>query len=314
MSYTHFINKSFASLKNFLQKGSAYKFLILFACLVLFNVVVKNFMILLLDHQSNIPLILNLSLGVFYNYDWAFGIGSVNETLLSYTLPLSILFIAGYVYIMSLVYFNFSRYTKFWLTFVAGGMLTNLFYQVVDAKVLDFINFKIASLNFYFNTADIMQTVGLVFLIYYIIKNKKLFLRPQEGRQFFTLVFRKAQLELIAYFTITLMIFGLFYITASYFFTKNIISPNSSINDQRLFYIFFGYFASMFIFTIVPVVVIISLHLTKKIYGPIYAFEKHIREFLKDKNANEFKLRKGDHPLLKQIFESLAKDIKKEIK
>lgn len=55
-----------------------------------------------------------------------------------------------------------------------GGILGNLFDRIIRGYVIDFISFNIFGYKFpIFNIADICITFGIIFLIYYTIKEDK---------------------------------------------------------------------------------------------------------------------------------------------
>ncbi|MCY4513029.1 MAG: signal peptidase II, partial [Bdellovibrionales bacterium] len=81
-----------------------------------------------------------------------------------------------FFYVAGLRWLSQTFYTiKVGITFLCGGVFSNLLDKIRHGQVLDFIKFQLTenSVSFFFNTADIFQTIGWVILIYGGVKLKK---------------------------------------------------------------------------------------------------------------------------------------------
>lgn len=265
-------------------------------------------MLELLSYKNSVPLFFGLSLEKFINYNWAFGLKFSVQFLLTLVILLCALLAIVYFYILSIFYIPVKAYTRFSLTLIAAGMVSNLVDRLQKSHVVDFISFKMTqNISFHFNTADIIQTIGLIMLLFIIFKNRSLIWRLRETRQFFKLVLKQDQIHLIAYISITLTLFSMFFILMNYLFIDSIYSLMQAEPNQAS-YAFLVYSLFALIFYVIPISIITSMYFTKQIYGPIYAFDRYVREFLQGNNSKEFKLRQNDR--LKEVLESLAAEIK----
>ena len=104
-----------------------------------------------------------LNLFLIWNKGIAFGLLSVNESLIYNTITIMIGFITILILIMMLKNNNIQRY---FLAIIAGGALGNLYDRIVYAAVPDFIDIHFQGFHwFVFNAADIFITVGVFCLI-----------------------------------------------------------------------------------------------------------------------------------------------------
>ena len=104
-----------------------------------------------------------LNLFLIWNKGIAFGLLSVNESLIynMITVIISIIIIV----ILFMVWKN-DNIQRYFLTIIAGGALGNLYDRIVYAAVPDFIDLHSHGFHwFVFNVADIFITVGVLCLI-----------------------------------------------------------------------------------------------------------------------------------------------------
>ena len=119
-----------------------------------------------------------LNFYLIWNKGIAFGLFSINESLMYNLLTSIIAVITCVVLIMAIIA---DKVRKYALIFVFSGSIGNLFDRVYYSAVPDFIDFHINDFHwFIFNVADIFITLGIVCLIIVEIffnngKNEKTF-------------------------------------------------------------------------------------------------------------------------------------------
>ncbi|MBC6415777.1 MAG: signal peptidase II [Bdellovibrionales bacterium] len=195
------------------------------------------------------------------------------------------------------------------ISFLFAGWLSNFLNKLSQLYVLDYIKWEIfRSITIYFNLADMFQTVGWFLLILQIIYFRKQIWREYERRKKL-LVLKKLQYQFLAYCSFIFVLLSVFFILLiQKILTVLELSNNpliKEISHSFLVAYFFSLFFLYFFFGL------FFIYISNKIYGPIYAFERYIREILEGKNTEkDFHLRKGDQ--FKHL-EKLAKDIKKKL-
>ena len=108
------------------------------------------------------------SIDYIKNYGAAFNLFSGNRIFLS---------TVSFIITIILIYFilnkkNMSNLDLFSYSFILGGTIGNGFDRITKGYVIDFINLNF--INFpVFNIADISINIGLLFIIYGFIKDKK---------------------------------------------------------------------------------------------------------------------------------------------
>jgi signal peptidase II len=111
----------------------------------------------------NIYLTSFLNLYLIWNNGVAFGLLSLDQTLLYNIVTLIIAFINILILIMI---FKYKDYRSFFLIMILGGSLGNLFDRIYYMAVPDFISLHHGDFNwFVFNVADIFITIGVICLI-----------------------------------------------------------------------------------------------------------------------------------------------------
>ena len=104
-----------------------------------------------------------LNLFLIWNKGIAFGLLSMNESIIYNTITLIIGLIIIFILFMMWKNDNIQRY---FLALVAGGALGNLYDRIVYTAVPDFIDLHFHGFHwFVFNVADIFITVGVFCLI-----------------------------------------------------------------------------------------------------------------------------------------------------
>jgi signal peptidase II len=116
-----------------------------------------------LENTVDIYITPYLNLYVIWNKGIAFGLLSVNETIIYNIITFIIVIIIIVILFMMVKNDNFQRY---FLALVAGGALGNLYDRIVYTAVPDFIDLHFQGFHwFVFNVADIFITVGVFCLI-----------------------------------------------------------------------------------------------------------------------------------------------------
>ena len=117
-----------------------------------------------LENTVDIYLTNYLNLYLIWNKGIAFGLLSINESLIYNSISLVIALIILTILVMLIKSNGLKRYS---LILVLGGSLGNLFDRIYYSAVPDFIDFHIGNLHwFIFNVADIFITLGIICLIY----------------------------------------------------------------------------------------------------------------------------------------------------
>ena len=128
-----------------------------------------------IENTVDIYLTSYLNLYLIWNKGIAFGLLSMNESLIYNTITIIIGIIIIVILFMLWKSDNIQRY---FLTLIAGGALGNLYDRIVYTAVPDFIDLHFNGFHwFVFNVADIFITVGVFCLIlvelFYNNKNYK---------------------------------------------------------------------------------------------------------------------------------------------
>ena len=129
------------------------------------------------DGAININITEYLNFNLIWNKGIAFGIFSFDDMFLYNIISLIIIIINIVILIMII---RTDSFKKYFLLFILGGSLGNVFDRLYFSGVPDFIDFHINNFHwFIFNVADIFITLGVICLIYVEIffdkgKNEKL--------------------------------------------------------------------------------------------------------------------------------------------
>jgi signal peptidase II len=116
-----------------------------------------------------------LNLFLIWNKGIAFGLLSINESLIYNIITIIISLIIITILFMMWKNIGIQRY---FLAIIAGGALGNLYDRIIYAAVPDFIDLHFQGLHwFVFNVADIFITVGVFFMILseFFDKNKDVY-------------------------------------------------------------------------------------------------------------------------------------------
>tara|TARA_B100000767_G_scaffold244748_1_gene243198 strand:+ start:551 stop:1045 length:495 start_codon:yes stop_codon:yes gene_type:complete len=125
----------------------------------------KFYILRLAEVESSVDIYVTSYLNLFliWNKGIAFGLLSMNKTIIYNTITFVIILIIILILFMMWKNNNIQRY---FLTLVAGGAIGNLYDRIVYSAVPDFIDLHFYEFHwFVFNVADIFITVGVFCLI-----------------------------------------------------------------------------------------------------------------------------------------------------
>lgn len=181
------------------------------------------------------------------------------------------------------------------ISILMGGIIGNVIDRAIEGHVIDFIFFSFGNWNSpVFNVADVLQWVGYGCLVTALLKDGELLWPQNNLRKFywinvryqlkycFTLMFVGTGFSLIA---------GVFSYTFLRFMVIDLMGNNKKLLDQ--FLIPFVQTFSVFTIAFGAFLFLIGKILSHRVAGPIYAFERFLKDFLRGNNQ-PLKLRKGD--------------------
>ena len=251
---------------------------------------------------------LGFSIAKAQNSDFVFGWSFGANPFLIQTILISIFLILFFYYAV-LIFFAGKRFYTLQTacSFLFAGFTSNLLSKISEFYVLDYIKWSWKSIPLiYFNMADVFQLIGWILLVSQLILNYKIIWKREERRKSF-LILKSYQYQFLAYCTAAFLLVSCFFI----FFTRQFFLDPTGFYDLKSFgsMIFLMLFSLLFF--IYFSIGVFFIYLSNKIYGPVFAFEKYIRNLLKGKEQGDFKLRSNDHF---KSLQDLAKDIKKSLK
>ena len=151
-----------------MNKTSLKAFFLNFTILItvfLIDRISKFYILKLAEVESSVDIYVTSYLNLFliWNKGIAFGLLSMNESIIYNSITIMIGIIVIVILLMMWKNNNIQRY---FLALVAGGALGNLYDRIVYAAVPDFIDLHFHGFHwFVFNVADIFITVGVFCLI-----------------------------------------------------------------------------------------------------------------------------------------------------
>lgn len=199
------------------------------------------------------------------------------------------------------------------LTILIGGIIGNVLDRIFYGYVIDFIAVRLGGWNSpIWNVADVIQWIGYVLMIYFLIKHSEQLWPDQNERKTFW-VNRKFQIKYSIFFAVTGLFLTLISAVFSYTYLK--VTLQELVGNN---YVLINKFTKPFLFTFGLLSVMFSIVLftvgkliSHRIAGPLYAFERFLSEVLEGKgltkNGAALKLRTNDD--FKHL-EMLAEEIK----
>ncbi len=125
----------------------------------------KLYVLNILDQQGNVDIYINNYLNIILVWNKGIGFGLLSSENHLYYLLITILIVIINLIIVYLI-LNEKGIKSFFLILILSGSLGNLFDRLYYKAVPDFIDFHYNNYHwFIFNVADILITVGVIFLI-----------------------------------------------------------------------------------------------------------------------------------------------------
>ena len=139
--------------------------LVILITIFLIDRLTKVYILKLLEVESSVDLYLTsyLNLYLIWNKGIAFGLLSINESVMYNTITL----IIGIIIIIILfAMWKNGNIQRYFLALIAGGAMGNIYDRIVYTAVPDFIDLHFYGFHwFVFNVADIFITIGIFCLI-----------------------------------------------------------------------------------------------------------------------------------------------------
>ena len=151
-------------LKNNLKKILIYSFIVIL--IFILDRLSKLYILNLAETNNLVNIYLNsfLNLYLIWNKGIAFGIFSFEENFI-YNFITILIIIVNFIILIMIVKTN--NYKVYFLIFILGGSLGNLFDRIYYSAVPDFIDLHINNFHwFVFNVADIFISAGVICLIF----------------------------------------------------------------------------------------------------------------------------------------------------
>ena len=151
-----------------------YKIFLIIALIIFFiDRLSKNYILNIAEAQGSVDIFVNSYLNIFlvWNTGIGFGLLSFDKSLI-YNLITSLIIAINILIIYMIITTNDIR--SYFLVFVLGGSLGNLFDRLYYSAVPDFIDINYKEFHwFIFNVADIFITLGIICLIFAELLNYK---------------------------------------------------------------------------------------------------------------------------------------------
>ena len=148
-------------------------FLIISLIIFLIDRLSKNYILNIAEVEGSVDIFVNSYLNIYliWNTGIGFGLLSFDKSLI-YNLITSLIIVINILIIYMIIKTNDIR--SYFLVFVLGGSLGNLFDRLYYSAVPDFIDINYKEFHwFIFNVADIFITIGIICLIFAELMNYK---------------------------------------------------------------------------------------------------------------------------------------------
>lgn len=198
------------------------------------------------------------------------------------------------------------------LSILIGGILGNVIDRILYGYVIDFLVLGNRTISTgIFNFADALQWVAYFMIVYALFKESEV-LWPVNNRRGRLWVKPKFQLKYCIILISAGLAFSLISGVFSYTFLRvTLTEPQQNFNSIQKILSTFSVTFVIISLTFAIFMFIVGLRLSHKTAGPLYAFEK----YLKDLSAGEkrkFRLRVGDEfPELETISAHIMKELEK---
>lgn len=194
------------------------------------------------------------------------------------------------------------------VTLFVAGMMGESLDIVFRGGVLDWLGL----FNIHFNLSDIYIFVGVIMTLFFTVKDRSLIVQKNNLRK--KMFIEKEQYTFCYQVLFPYLLFAFAYCIFSVSFIKIVINrfveiaPSLQSNIIMIFLLLFAILSMCFLLIVLG----FTIYLSNKIYGPVYAFKKYIKDvLLHDGEDRPFNLRKGDHFV---DLPELAKQIKAKYK
>lgn len=178
------------------------------------------------------------------------------------------------------------------LAIFAVGMLGESLNVIFHGSTIDWI----VIYGSYFNLTDIYLLIGLILTVFFCFRDHSIIFRKNNLRK--KIFIESDQYVFVFYMLLSYIIFlvglGMFFVV----FVKMVLmytmeaSPAVQADLLTTSTLLFSLLAFCFFIVVSG----LAIHISNKIYGPVYAFKKYVREvFLLNESDRSFRLRKGDH-------------------
>lgn len=175
------------------------------------------------------------------------------------------------------------------LSILVGGILGNVLDRILYGYVIDFIAVRFGQWNSpIWNVADVVQWIGYILMIYFLIKHSEQLWPDQNDRKTFW-VNKKFQIKYSIFFSVTGLFLTLVSAVFSYTYLKvtlqELVGNNYVLIEKftKPFIFTFGLLSIMFVIILFTVGKLIS----HRIAGPLYAFERFLSEILEGKGLTK---------------------------
>lgn len=198
------------------------------------------------------------------------------------------------------------------LSILLGGIMGNVYDRIRYGAIIDFIKIKVGDvITPIFNVADVTQWIGYGLIVYFFIREGHTLWPEKNSRKSFWInaPFQKRFSLFLA--TIALILTGIF-VVFCYTYLRVTLQELTAANQQIV-----QKFVRPFVMLILGLgfgfsflIYILGGIFSHRIAGPIYAFERFLRETLKG-NKVSFRVRKNDEfrhlePLALEISEKFT--------
>jgi signal peptidase II len=174
-----------------------------------------------------------------------------------------------------------------------GGVFGNIIDRTLMGKTIDFIPITLGDHFLVFNLADVAQWVGAALITYKLLTKEKLIWFPdnQRGK---VIVLLRDQLYFAGKVTLSCfccsVLLGLFSLT---FFRLSLVSLHLESAQINLYMSHFALGLTALSVLFCLLIFGLSLYLSHKMAGPLYAFELYVEELLGG-GKRRLRLREGD--------------------
>ena len=202
-----------------------------------------------------------------------------------------------------------ARFLKYGLSFLVGGIFGNVIDRLIYGRTVDFIPLTVGESQVVFNVADICQWVGVVLILWMILKKDRLIWHPESSRQNY-LIIPKDQLKVAGSFCLvafaTALMLGIF----SFGFFRTIMVSAGIISDGLMLSYALTYLILTLLFC--GIAFCLGIILSHRSAGAVYAFEQFLAQLMAGKER-KLKLRDKDHyKHLEEVAEKITSHFTKK--